>query len=80
MDSEERKGQSVANVSYSDSYGQDCDLGIEIIKKKIDDEHNELVLAVTAAREMNLSGFAINGNAAADFSELLVPVDTTKEL
>lgn len=69
--SESQKGNSVANISYSDSYGQDCDLAIEIIKKRIDHEHNQLALAITASREANIAGFAINGNPATDFSELM---------
>lgn len=69
-DSEERKGQSVSNISFSDSYGMDCDLAVEIIKKKITDETNELALAITGAREINISGFAIHGNPASDFGML----------
>lgn len=69
-DSEEKKGQSVANISFSDSYGMDCDLAVEIIKKKITDEINELALAITGAREINITGFAINGNAATNFGPL----------
>jgi replicative DNA helicase len=68
--SEENKGKSVSNISFSDSYGMDCDLAIEIIKKKITDETNELALAITGAREINISGFAINGNPASDFGPL----------
>jgi replicative DNA helicase len=68
--SEDNKGKSVSNISFSDSYGMDCDLAIEIIKKKITDETNELALAITGAREINISGFAINGNPASDFGPL----------
>jgi replicative DNA helicase len=71
-DSEERKGQSVANISFSDSYGMDCDLAVEILKKKITDEINELALAITGAREINLTGFAINGCAATDFDQMMM--------
>lgn len=66
-DSEDKKGQSVSNIAFADSYGMDCDLAVEIIKKKITDEINELALAITGAREINLSGFAIHGNAASSF-------------
>ena len=69
-DSEERKGKSVANISFSDSYGMDCDLAIEIIKRRLTDETNELALAITGAREINLSGFAIHGNPATSFDML----------
>lgn len=73
-ESEEKQGQSVSNISFSDSYGMDCDLAIEIGKKKIDDEHNELALSITGAREINMSGFAIHGNAASDFSQIMKPL------
>lgn len=68
--SEEKKGQNVSNISFSDSYGMDCDLAIEIIKRKLTDETNELALAITGAREINLSGFAIHGNPATSFDIL----------
>jgi hypothetical protein len=70
--SEDRKGQTISNISFSDSYGMDCDLAIEIIKKKITDESNELAMAITGAREINITGFAIHGNAATDFGPLTV--------
>lgn len=71
-DSEERQGKSVANISFSDSYGMDCDLAVEILKKKITDEINELALAITGAREINLTGFAVNGNAATSFAQMMM--------
>jgi len=71
-DSEEKSGKAVSNISFSDSYGMDCDMAIEIIKKSTKDkEVNELALAITASREINMTGFAINGNAASNFGCLL---------
>lgn len=71
-DSEERSGKSVSNISFSDSYGMDCDMAIEIIKKSTrDPEVNELALAITASREINMTGFAIHGNAATSFGSLM---------
>jgi len=71
-ESEERAGKSVSNISFSDSYGMDCDMAMEIIKKSTPDkEVNELALSITAAREVNLTGFAIHGNAATDFQQLM---------
>ena len=67
-ESDEKKGKSTANMAYSDSYAQDCDVALEILKKRIDKEHNQLALCVTAAREMNIAGFAIHGDPATDFS------------
>ena len=72
--SEMHKGESAANMSFSDSYAQDCDLAIEIIKKRIDDSNNELALAITASREVNLAGFAIHGNPCDNFDILMKPV------
>jgi hypothetical protein len=71
--SEIKKGESAANMAFSDSYAQDCDLGIEIIKKRIDDTHNELALVITA-REANLAGFAIHGDPCTNFGILEKPV------
>jgi replicative DNA helicase len=70
-DSENNKGKSTANMAYADAFGQDCDLAMELIKKRIDKETNEIVLSVTASREMNLAGFAINGNPGGNFSHLI---------
>lgn len=73
-DSEEKRGQSVANISFSDSYGMDCDLAMEVGKKRIDNETNELAMAITGAREVNIAGFAIHGNAASDFGQIMKPL------
>jgi len=72
--SEGKKGESASNMAFSDAYAQDCDLGIEILKKRIDREHNELALAITASREVNMAGFAIHGNPGNDFSVLKRPL------
>jgi len=71
-DSEDRGGKSASNISYADAYGQSCTTAIEIMKKTTPDpEVNELALAITVAREMNITGFAINGNPATDFGCLM---------
>jgi len=72
--SENNSGSSTANMAYADAFAQDCDLGIEIIKKRINKETNELIMAITASREMNIAGFAINGNPGGNFSHLLKKV------
>lgn len=69
-ESEEKRGRAVSNISYADAVGQDCTMAIEIIKKRIDYTRNELACVVTAAREINISGFAVNGCAANDFRML----------
>jgi len=72
-ESEEKAGKAVSNIAFSDSYGMDCDLAIEIIKKSTrDKEVNELALSITAAREINMTGFAIHGNAATTFGSLMM--------
>ena len=75
--SENDRGGSTANMAYADAFAQDCDLGIEIIKKRINKETNELILAVTASREMNIAGFAINGNPGGNFTHLTRSVTDT---
>ena len=67
---EEQQGKSTTNMAYSDSYAQDTDLAIEIIKKRINRYHNELALSITASREANIAGFAINGDPATNFTQL----------
>jgi hypothetical protein len=72
--SETHKGESTANMAYSDAYAQDCDLAAEIIKKRIDPQHNHLALGITASREANLAGFAIHGDPCENFGQLYMPV------
>lgn len=72
--SEQAKGESASNMAYADAYAQDCDLGCEIIKKRIDAGHNELALAITATRETNMAGFAIHGDPCENFGMLYKPV------
>lgn len=71
--SEDKRGESSSNMAFSDSYGQDCDMAVEIGKKFIDKQHNELALAITASREINMAGFAIHGNPGNDFDVLTRP-------
>ena len=67
---EDQQGRSTTNMSFSDSYAQDTDLAIEIIKKRVNRYHNELALSITASREANIAGFAINGDPATNFTQL----------
>ena len=67
---EDQQGKSTTNMSFSDSYAQDTDLAIEIIKKRVNRYHNELALSITASREANIAGFAINGDPATNFTQL----------
>ena len=71
---EKERGKSATNIAHTDALAQDSDLAIEVNKRRLDDENNELYLAIPIAREMNLGGFAIHGNAASDFSQIYVPV------
>jgi replicative DNA helicase len=66
----DQRGQSTTNLAYSDSYAQDTDLAIEIIKRRVGKDRNELALAITASRETNIAGFAIHGDPCNDFSML----------
>jgi replicative DNA helicase len=69
--SEESRGESMANIAFADAYGMNCDLAMEINKRMLDAEHNELAMCITGAREINLSGFAIHGDPATNFSTLM---------
>jgi replicative DNA helicase len=71
--SEDKPGKSVSNISFSDSYGQDCDLAAEIIKKPTGLYTNNLAIVFTASRETTLAGFALHGNACTDFSCIMQP-------
>lgn len=62
---------SVADIAFSDSFGQDCDLALKVIKKPIDQEHNEIILLVAAARECNMEGFVVHGDAATNFGQVM---------
>jgi len=71
-DSEDARGYSVRNIAFADAYGMNCDLAMEVNKKETGNpEHNELALCIPAAREINLAGFAINGDAATDFGLMM---------
>jgi|WetSurSiteA1Bulk_404760.scaffolds.fasta_scaffold01885_6 replicative DNA helicase len=66
----EGKLGSVADIAFSDTFGQDCDLAIKVVKRQIDRDHNELAMLIAAAREINMEGFAIHGNAATNFDSV----------
>jgi hypothetical protein len=71
-DSEDRKGEvTMRGISFSDSFAMDCDLGINVIRKGLDEtKASELAFVVTGARETSLLGFAVNGIPATDFSQM----------
>lgn len=75
-DSEDKKGEAtMRGMAFSDSFAQDCDLGINVIRKPgTDPKQAELAMVVTGARESCLHGFAIHGQPAINFSEIMVPV------
>jgi replicative DNA helicase len=74
-DSEDKKGEAtMRGMAFSDSFAQDCDLGINVIRKPGDDpKEAELAMVVTGARESCLHGFAIHGQPAINFNEVMVP-------
>lgn len=74
-DSEDKKGEAtMRGMAFSDSFAQDCDLGINVIRKPgHDPKKAELAMVVTGARESCLHGFAIHGQPAINFREILVP-------
>lgn len=71
-DSEDARGFSVRNIAFADAYGMNADLCIEVNKEETGDpERNLLALCIPAAREINLYGFVIHGNAATDFGMVM---------
>ena len=77
--SEDARGGSMRNIAFADAYGMNCDLALEINKKSTPDpEVNEIALAITGAREINMTGFAIHGCAAADFGCMMQKVVNDK--
>jgi replicative DNA helicase len=75
-DSEDKKGEAtMRGMAFSDSFAQDCDLGINVIRKPgADPKQAELALVVTGARESCLHGFAIHGQPAVNFNQVMVPI------
>lgn len=67
---EEGRIGSVSDIAFSDSFGQDCDLAIKVVKTPKDKDHNEIAMLIAAAREANAEGFAIHGNAATNFDQI----------
>jgi len=71
-DSEDSRGYSVRNIAFADAYGMNADLCMEVNKEETGDpERNLLALCIPAAREINLYGFVIHGNAATDFGVVM---------
>jgi len=74
-DSEDRKGEiTMRGISFSDSFAMDCDYGVNVIRKGLDESKaSELALVVTGARETSLLGFPVNGIPATDFTQMKQP-------
>lgn len=74
-DSEDRKGEvTMRGISFSDSFAQDCDLGINVIRKGLDESKaSELAFVVTGGRETAMLGFPVHGIPATDFSQMRQP-------
>jgi hypothetical protein len=74
-DSEDRKGEiTMRGISFSDSFAMDCDYGVNVIRKGLDESKaSELALVVTGARETSLLGFPVNGIPATNFSQMRQP-------
>lgn len=71
-ESEDSRGYSVRNIAFADAYGMNADLCMEVNKEETGDpERNLLALCIPAAREINLYGFVIHGNAATDFGTVM---------
>jgi replicative DNA helicase len=74
--SEDSKGEmSMRGIAYSDSFAQDCDLAVNVIRKPGKERGAaDLALVVTGARSADFGGVAVHGVPAEDFDEVMVPV------
>ena len=65
---EESLGSNVAEIAYSDAFGQDCTLAIRVIKILQEERDDaQLALIVPAAREFNLAGILLDAMPAEYF-------------
>lgn len=71
------KESDVAEVSYADAIGQDCDLALKVHKQKDKDTKElELVISLPASRDGKLDSFVIHGIAAGNFEFKRLPSTT----
>jgi replicative DNA helicase len=57
---EESRGGSLAELAFSDAFGQECDLAMRIIKLEKDEEVVKLACIIAGAREIKLPGFLLD--------------------
>lgn len=57
---EESRGGSLAELAYSDAFGQECDLAMRIIKMEKENEVVKLACIIAGAREIRLPGFLLD--------------------
>jgi len=57
---EESRGGSLAELAFSDAFGQECDLAMRIIKIEKEEEQVQLACIIAGAREIRLSGFLLD--------------------
>lgn len=65
----------LSDLAFSDSFSQDCDLGIRCIKRRVKnrDTEGELAMIVSGAREFDMHGFGIHAIPAVNFNQMYVP-------
>lgn len=56
---EESKGSTLAELAFSDAFGQECDLAARIIKRELDNGVVKLAVIIAGAREIKLPGFML---------------------
>jgi hypothetical protein len=57
---EESRGGSLAELAFSDAFGQECDLAMRIIKLEKEEEIVKLACIIAGAREIKLPGFLLD--------------------
>jgi hypothetical protein len=64
---EESKGSTLAELAFSDSFGQECDLAVRIIKREVENGSTKLACIIAGAREIKLAGFMLEAEPARYF-------------
>lgn len=79
-DGKDNFSEGSEDFSFADSVGMDTDLSMRLMKKRTENpDVNKLAVIIKVAREINMYGFAINGNAATNFDVLQRKAQTRKE-
>lgn len=72
--SEGKATHDLSDLAFSDSFSQDCDLGMQCIRRRMKDRADgEIAIIVSGAREFDMHGFGIHAVPATNFDQMYVP-------